>query len=208
MTGFTQYWIYSIMRDLYFRGKYLLHDKFPHYNYYVKKWNTEIKDREGTLFYKLIDKIPKQKQSYYRLYGYYYLSKENFVISDIFNDEFALWNKYEFELRNLKTVVSSDFLWVLNYCKSHRMKIKDFFFNDKKIPLACKNCDIMNISIHSLIAFNKAFNFLDKISNTETNFIEHKKIKKYNLITTTYYDIIKPFYMETDWEEFLRTLPP
>jgi len=206
-TGFTQFWIYNVVKFIYFNSKKydITKQKLPKRDSYLKTWNSDRKDKDGMMFYKLVEKIPKSKAAYVRLYSYYYLKNSKFYISEIYNDEFKLWKKNEYEIRNLDNVVSNDFIKIVQLSKEKNIKLKRYF-RDDKMPLVFKLYDKGEISVHSLIIFNLVFSIFDNLNKDALNIVELTKIKKYDMIFNKYYPVVKNYFKETDWKEYLQTI--
>jgi len=208
-TGFNQFWIYSALKYVYFKSKTydITKHRLPRRETYIHQWNSGRKDRDGILFFKLDKRIPPHKKTYIRLFAYYYLMKDtNFHISAVYDDEFKLFDKYEYEIRNLKTVVGGDFLRFVNYAIKKKIKIKRLFISESGLPFVFKMFDQNKISIHSLIVFNDIFKIYDKITLDKLNIVEKEKLKRYELIFDKYKPLVYDFINDVDWKTYLKRL--
>jgi len=205
-TGFNQFWIYSTVKYIYFNSKNydILKHRLPKRDSYIHQWNSGRKDRDGILFYKMKDRIPPFKETYIRLFAYYYLQNKDYHVSEIYDDKFELFNKNEYEIRNLKTVVGGDFLRFVNYAT--KIKIKKLFISESGLPFVFKMFDQNKISIHSLIVFNDIFKIYDKLTLDKLNIVEKEKLKRYELIFDKYKPLVYDFINDVDWKTYLKRL--
>lgn len=205
-TGFTQFWIYSTIKFVYYKSKkYYDIEKLPRYNQFLKQWNDKRRDVDGMYFYNLQKYIPKSKNAYLRLFSYYYFENENFHISEIYNDEFRLWKKHEFEINNLHDIVKNDFLKIFLNSIKQNTKLKDVFICKDKIPIVVKLYERRLISLHSLIIFNIVFNIFENIEIEALNVIEKEKIKQIENINR-FYKITKKYYENENWKTYLKNI--
>lgn len=207
-SGFLQWWIYFTVKNIHFtKNTYdITKYRLPKREYYVKQWNEKYKDTEGILFYRLQNKIPYDKNTYIRLFSYYYIENNGkFHIHNIFDDNFKLFVKYEHELRNLEEIVFLDFLKLLNLAAESRLQLKKIFFDNNKFPLVFSKYNIREISPHSMIAFNLAFNIFDKLKERKNlNIVEKEKIKNYNKLFDNYQKVVYTFFKDKDWKNILK----
>ena len=208
--GFTQFWIYMVLKKIHFKttGKSynIMTDKLPAHKRFLTQWNGRRVNTDGVMFLRLSEKMPQNEKAIFRLYAYYYLENPDFHISAIFNDDFRLWYKYEYEIRNLETVVSSDWLKLNRFCQKKGIQIKTLFFKEGQYLPILKLYDARMISVHSLLAFNQAFGFYEQVKKDNLHIIYLDKMKKYDMLFVKYFPIVKTFYDSRDWKTFLRDI--
>lgn len=208
-SGFEQFWIYCTIKHVYFNSKTydIMKHKLPKREKYLKIWNDSRRNKDGLQFYNLQFKhfVPVTKNSYIRLFAYYYINDQNFHISSIYHDEFKLWKKYEYELNNLQSIVITDFIQILNLSITDNIPIKEYFKVNEGFPITFKLYEQDIISIHSLITFNLAFNIYGNLNVKTLNILDKHRLKTFDMIFNKYYNIILEFYkVESDWKQYLR----
>lgn len=207
-TGFKAYHLYNFLRHIFFPGKksYIIEDldKLPRRNQFLKKWNDDIVNKKESLFWEKIEKL-FNSYSMYRLFSYYYITDKSFYITDIIEDDFKLFRKYENELNNLKDVIELDFLKISLLSIKNNVPIDNIFKSNKKLPTIFKFYDKDIISFHSLIAFDIRYQLMGNINIDNLNIVEEEKLKKYNIIINKYSKIIGDLY-NFDMVEFLRQI--
>jgi hypothetical protein len=207
-TGFKAFWFYNTVTKMHFgKGKYnVMEQKLPRREVFVKSWNDKYRNRSGHLFQKIEKYLPEKRYSYIKLFAFYWIKKSNYYVTDIFSDDFKLYKTYEYELNNLEEVVEKDFINILNFCQSKGLKLKQFFFSKRGFPPVLKIYEKEKISVHSLIAFNIAFNIHNRIDTKTLDIIEEEKFKKIEQIWVDYYKIVLPYFSKIDWKQFFKTL--
>ena len=207
LTGFNSFWVYNSVKYVHFTSKRVnVLDKLPKKEMYLKKWNEEmIHRRESLMFMKLDEKFKNHQDRLIRLFAYYYLQDARFYVTDVFNDNFNLFDKMEYELNHIKDVIENDFIKVMIYSLTNKVSMNTIFKSLNQLPDVFKLFDRGTISVHSLIAFNLSFGCMDRLKQNELNIVEQEKIKKYKKLLERYLLLVYK-YFDFDIKEFLKTI--
>lgn len=210
-TGFHAYWIYCTIKHIHFKSdKYsIVNQRLPRREQFVRTWNEGRKDRDGLLFLKLFKNIPFKKEHYIRCFAYYYMQNPAFHVSDILNDNFQLYKKYELELDNIEQTVKSDYLTAALYSAERDVPMQDMFYGaGTGLPFIFTLYDRGKISIHSMIAFDLVFHLRARVRDgllDDIDIVRQDKCKNYAVIFDKYAEIVYNYYTSIDWKELLQT---
>lgn len=203
-TGFGSYHIFHVITKMHFRrGKYNVSImKLPKKDVWLKKWNNEMINRmDSLMFYKLDQKYTKDELI--RMFSYYWINDNSFYISDIFNDDFKLFKRNEWQLKNIKEVLEDDFLKILIFSIKNNISLNRIFKGDDTYSILLRLFDKKKISINSLIGFNIGFNFFEKIDYYRLNLVQKDKYKKYEIIFDKYTKIVYKGF-DFDIKQYLK----
>ena len=199
-TGFNAYSIYCIIKNVHFgKGDF---DATKNIKYFKKKfldkWNTKRSKEDGYHFLKIEKKYPNSF-ALKLLFSIYYVEDENFYIKDIETNNYKTFNKYVYELKNIKKILTQELECVIMKCKKDGIKFESLFQSKGNIP------EIYNLglSYNILVILNRVINITRPIKNL--NILEQEvyhslviKIKKYDLI-------IDRFIKNIDYKQLLKT---
>lgn len=208
-SGFHAYWVYVAVKMMHFGSSNYDITKMPlpRKEMFLNKWNTDRKDKDGILFQKFMQQMPRQKSDYIRCFSRYWLNDPNFHISDVLNDKMSLYKRNELELDGILDMVGGDFAKSLNYCHLKKIKYGFMFDGDKEnLPYLFRLYDRGKISPNSLIAFNFGFDLEKRLDNKSLNIVDQEKIKIYRKIFVEYYKIVYNYYQDRNWKTFFKEL--
>jgi hypothetical protein len=206
-TGFTAFWIYVTVKKIYFKpgGKYdILRQRLPRKQQFLKAWNDGRKDRDGMLFYKFMENMPRKKIEYIRAFATYFLWSEDFHIRQIIHDNFRRYKANVLELNDIEATVKSDYLSAILHCYEKDVTPETMFYGDKSLPLIFKLYDRGLISHNSLIAFDEVFRVRSKLNNYNVDVILQERIKKYELIFDKYRPLVYNHFDSIEWKKTLQ----
>lgn len=213
-SGFHAYWIYCAVKMMHFgSGKFdITKQPLPRKEMFMNKWNTDRKDKDGILFQKFMEQMPRLKDHYIRCFSRYYLDDPNFHISNVINDKMSLYKRNELELDAILDTVRSDFITALEY--GHRKDIKPdkmFTGNAENPPFVYRLYDRGKVSCNSLIAFNLGFKpdiYPDKNPDIMTGYnpVDAEKMKMWTKIFVEYYKIVYNYYQDRNWNSYFKEL--
>lgn len=215
-TGFHCYWIYCTVKHMHFKSKFdIMERRLPKREQFVKSWNENRKDKDGIMFFKVMEWMPYNKEAYIRLMAYYWMQNPAFHVSDILADNFELYKKNEIELSNLQNTVKSDFLTAILHCHERDVPMAEMFYGSgEKLPYIFTLYDRGKISINSMVVFNEVFHLWNKIRDglaDDINIIRQDKCKNYARIFDKYAQIVYNYVQELkrvhhiEWRELLQS---
>lgn len=206
-TGFQAYHTYQVVKHMHFTSKKFDITKFkkelPKREIFVNKWNEEVRNTGPSRIFFKLDRMFDNREKLIRLFAYYCVTDENFYVTDIQVDEFQLFKKYERELNNLKETLEADMAYVLSTSRTNNVPLQKILFAKGRTPYIFQMFDRGKISIHSLIAFDIAFDIHNKIDKENIDIVSQQKLKKYHQILDKYSLIVYKFYI-FDVKEYLK----
>jgi hypothetical protein len=211
-SGFHAYWIYVTVKSIHFGSKKfdIMRQRLPKKERFLKSWNDGRKDRDGMMFYRVMERLPANKAAYIRCFAAYYMRNSSFHVSDIMNDDFDTYKANELELNDILNKVKSDYLTATLYCHEKDIQPEDMFYGRaetyKRLPLIYRLYDIGKISHNSLIAFNEIFgmgNFQTRGFH-DMNIVDAEKIKSYRLIFDKYSPIVYHHFEGIEWQKEIQ----
>jgi hypothetical protein len=214
-SGFHAYWVYCAVKMMHFgSSKYdITKMGLPRKEMFLNKWNTDRKDKDGLLFQKFMQQMPRLKDHYIRCFSRYWLNDPNFHISHVLNDKMSLYKRNELELDAIVDTVRGDFVSALNYCHNKGMNYGQMFGHYKgNAPFVLRLYDRGKISVNSIVAMNLAFNYQDINPDkkpdimTGLNPIDQEKMKMWTKIFVEYYKVVYNYFQDRNWNIFFKEL--
>lgn len=203
-TGFRSFWIYNLIKYIHFNSKkFNIMDGLTKKSVYLKKWNEEMINRRDSLMFKKIDEILEGDQNkLIRLMTTYWIKNNKFYITQIFDDDFQSFKDNEWEITHLKEVLERDYTYILMFAIKNNIPLKTIFKN-KKYSVLFKMYEKKKISINSIICFEIAFNFIEKMDISKFNIVQEEKFEFYKKIIDKYTQIIYK-YIDFNTKEYLK----
>jgi hypothetical protein len=209
-SGFHAYWVYCAVKMMHFgSGSYdITKMGLPRKEMFLNKWNTDRKDKDGILFQKFMEQMPRLKDHYIRCFSRYYLNDPNFHISNVLNDKMSLYKRNELELDAIVDTVRGDFVAALNYGHKKDIKpVKMFYGDDQNAPFILRLYDRGKVSVNSIIAFNLAFKpDINPDIMTGYNPVDQEKMIMWTKIFVEYYKVVYNTYQNRNWNNFFKEL--
>jgi len=209
-SGFHAYWVYCAVKMMHFgSGSYdITQMGLPRKEMFLNKWNTDRKDKDGILFQKFMEQMPRLKDHYIRCFSRYYLNDPNFHISNVLNDKMSLYKRNELELDAIVDTVRGDFVAALNYGHKKDIKPDKMFIGDNQnVPFILRLYDRGKVSVNSIIAFHLGFKpdiYPDKM--TGYNPVDQEKMKMWTKIFVEYYKVVYNTFQNRNWNKFFKEL--
>ncbi len=210
-SGFHAYWVYVAVKMMHFgKSNYdITKQGLPRKEMFLNKWNSDRKDKDGLLFQKFMQQMPRDKNHYIRCFSRYYLDDPNFHISNVLIDKMSLYKRNELELDNILNTVKGDFIEVLNYCHKKGMTYgKMFQPYQGNAPFVLRLYDRGKVSVNSIVAFSLAFGYPDimtgKISGL--NPIDKEKMKMWTKIFVEYHKVVYNTFINRNWNIYFKEL--
>lgn len=195
-SGFQSYHIYNTIRHIYFNSKKtydILNKPLPRREVLLKKWNEEMIHRKDSLFFFKLDKL-FNKEQLIRLFAYYYLENSDFYIYNIFDDDMKLFRVNESNLLLMKDIIETDILTMIYLCIKNNKKIKQIIFSKSGIPIIFKMYEKKQISVYTIIAFQKVYKIIDRINKKSLNVVTEDRVNKYQKIIDKFSPIVYKYY--------------
>lgn len=184
-------------------------DKPPKKTVFLHKWNKDRHKRDGKLFHRIEAYLPQNRANYIRLYCYYYIQNPNFFVTEILDDNFRLYRKNEYELKNIEQTIKNDFMSMLARC--HRpMTLKKMILGDEdktELPYMFYLYHQNKISIHTIIAMLLAKpKLLPEFNERKLNMVDEEKLKQFNKIFDKYLNVVYNFFEDVNWNNFFKEI--
>lgn len=210
--GFTAFWINRTLRDRHYKnGDFnIVSDLLPNHSYYLDIWNRRVNDQEKMNYQKIEEFLPNKKSAYVRFFSYYWFDSKFYHTSKIISDKFRTFKKYEAELENIKDIVYNDFVYVMNYCESMDLTLKQVLIskNPEALPLIIDLYFNKKISVNSFLVFNSVFNVLGRIDSDKLLPYNLKTFKRCEIINNKYKKIVYNYFTNFEWKDFLFNVVP
>lgn len=196
VSGYKAYWIYLAIKFQHFKGYDITHVK--NNKKFLKKWNSERKDKDGFLFQKIQSKF-NNTETLKLLFGTYYVSNISFYPSDILNDNFSVFLKNVKYLKNVEENFTNDLKYYMM-----QNTLRNLLVNKNSLPPLFKDYRNEKVSINFLTILNKLFNIekLNKGNNInslekETYYETLNQLKMYELLISEFID-------KHNWKEITK----
>ena len=203
-TGFTAYCAYIYTKKLLFNPKCYtsgittntLKSKL------LPRWNDTRSKGDGIFFQEVQERYPHY-QSLVLMMSTYYIKDSDFYVRDILSDEFKLFKRNVFELKNIKEQYENDLFHVLSKCKDENIKPSDLFSsNTNNIPKIFTE----KISFNSLIILQKVFSVVELNKDLEINTLQERSWDEIKLKIKGYVCVFDKYTNDHDWKNLTKKL--
>ena len=212
-TGFHAYWVYVTLKNIHFGSKKfdITVNRLPKKEQFLKSWNGGRKDRDGMMFYKIMENLPADKATYIRCFAAYYMKNPDFHVSEVVMDNFQVFKANELELHSPLATVKSDYLTAILQCHERDITPQTMFYGDEwrglsgGLPWIYRLYDQRKISANSLIVFDEIFNISNRLYLNETlDIVAENKIIGYRKLFDKYRPLVYTYFEDRDWKSLLQ----
>ena len=207
ITGFNAYLFYVYTKIHFSSKKFNILEKKLNKDKYIKSWNNARADRDGLLFQRIENYLPRNKMKFIRCFSYYFLANPNFYLIEILESQFKLYKYNEFQLNKIEEVIKTDFRYILYFKERNKRKLKDVFRSKNKLPAVFRLYEKKKISVFGLLVFEKMFNIIDNVNYERLDFLEKEKYNFYSeKVLDKFQKIVYSniFGIGIDWKQLLK----
>lgn len=202
-TGFRAYAVYLFVKNLHFKDNdfnVMRLTKTPMRDKLLNSWNKKRRNQDGLKF-QAIEERTKNIKSLALLYSSYIINNHGqFYIQEMFDDNFATYQRNMAELRQLEQIFTNDLNDVIIYCRENKVKVKDLLVGTSSIPKIFK----MDLSWNSLVIFDELFNIVQLNEGLKVNTLEKERWLNSKLKLKWYRPIIEDYLNRHNWKEIAQ----
>jgi hypothetical protein len=203
-TGFKAYAVYLFVKNLHFKDNdfnvmYLR--RTPMKSKLIDSWNKKRRNQDGLKF-QAIEERQDNIKSLALLYASYYVKTDNFYIQQMFEDNFALYQRNIAELRQLDSVFTNDLKSVILYCRENKIKVRELLVGSGTIPKIFK----LDLSWNTLVILNDLFGIIEKNENLQVNSLEEGRWQSSKIKLKWYKPIIQDYLKQHNWKKIAEEI--
>jgi len=200
--GYSVFLYHQLMLKHLSSGKFNIKDDRGSTSFIEKQWKSS---RLKQIYFGIDKQLPRRKEKFERLFVYYWLENPKFHISDILTDGLVLYNKYEYSLANIESTFKTDLLYVYEYCKTKKTKLKNILYANKVLPIISKMFFDQNISVFSFLIFDHVFHIFDRIKYEDLDRQNKQKYKHLKIIVYKVKAIVyNSIFTDIDWKNNIK----